>query len=81
MTIDHVYEELHRLSYEASPEALAAAAKDKNDPLRIAIMKLRRYWKSEAAAEKFGFTGVGRISFADARLRRFEERIAKLKGR
>lgn len=78
-TIEEVYKVLADESAGISVDVMKARLADKSDPLRIAAMMLRRYWKSEKAAEKFGWIGVGRISFADARLRRMADRIAKIK--
>jgi hypothetical protein len=77
MEIDRVYQDLHRLSQGLEGEALKAEVNRKGSPLRLAAARLRRYRKSEAAAESFGFIGVGRISFADARLREFNRRLAR----
>ena len=78
MELDAVYKALFEISEKASPEELKAMGADKSSALRLNVMRLRRYWKSESAAEKFGFIGVGRISFADARLKEFNRRVARI---
>lgn len=77
MEIDQVYQDLHSLSQGLEGEALKAEFDRKGSPLRVAGARLRRYWRAEKAAAKFGFIGVGRISFADGRLKEFNRRLAR----
>lgn len=59
--------------------AVIAAEKDiSGTRANIILRKIRRHQAAELAAPKYGLIGVGIISFADARLARFTQRIERL---
>ena len=51
------------------------------DPMSLLGRCFRLYFRSQKAAEKFGFIGVGCITFAEARLAEFQRRVLGLKHR
>jgi len=51
------------------------------DPKSVLSRCFRLYFRSLNAAEKFGFTGVGCITFAEVRLTEFQRRILGLRHR
>ena len=51
------------------------------DPKSILGRCFRLYFRSQKAAEKFGFIGVGCITFAEARMVEFQRRALGLKHR
>ena len=51
------------------------------DPKSFLSRCLRRYFRAHMVAEKFGFIGVGCVTFAEARLAEFQRRVFGLKHR
>ena len=60
-------------------KALASAPSP--DPKSLLGRCFRLYFRSQETAEKFGFIGVGCITFAEARLAEFQRRVLGLKHR
>lgn len=74
MTHDQICKHLFSAIKDKTPEQIKAEMLIKGSRCHIVSRLLKRYHASEAAAKRFGYIGVGCISFAEARTALFVKR-------
>lgn len=73
------FDELCKICYKLvdgqRPGSIELEMQDRSSKMFYISRLIKCYFNAKESAKRFGYVGVGQITFAEARLKRFQERL------